>query len=94
MDTNNYLCNFIDAFSLTNIVNSKTCLTNLNRTLLDIMLTSKPKPFCKTCTIETGLSDCHKMIVTFFRASFKRILSKNIVYRDNKYFSQNEFLHN
>ena len=52
MDTNNYLCNFIEAFSLTNIVNSKTCFTTLKGTLLDLMLTSKPKPFCKTCTIE------------------------------------------
>ena len=57
------------------------------------MFTNKPKAFCKTCTIGTGLSDCHKMIVTFLRAFFKRILSKNIVYRDYKHFNQNDFLH-
>ena len=62
MDTNNYLCDFIDTFSLTNIVNSKTCFKTLNGTLLDIVLTNKSKSFCKTCTTETGLSDCHKMI--------------------------------
>ena len=33
------------------------------------------------------------MIATFLRASFKRIPSKNIVYRDYKHFNPNEFLH-
>ena len=31
--------------------------------------------------------------VTFLRASFKIIPSKNIVYRDYKHFNQNDFLH-
>ena len=61
--------------------------------MLNIILISKPKSFCKTCTIQTGLSDCHKMIATFLRTSFKRIPSKNIVYRDYKHFNPNEFLH-
>ena len=43
MDTNNYLCDFIDTFTITNIVKSKTCFKTLNGTLLDLMLTSKPK---------------------------------------------------
>ena len=93
MDTNNYLCDIIETFSLTNIVNFKTCFKTLDGTLLDLMLTNKPKSLCKTCTRETGLSGCHKMIVTFLRASFKRIPSKNIVYRDYKHFNQNGFLH-
>ena len=51
MDTNNYLSDFIDTFSLTDIVNSKTCFKTLNGTLLDIMLTKKPKSFSKTTTM-------------------------------------------
>ena len=43
MDANNYLCDFIDAFTITNIVKYKTCFKTLNGTLLDLMLTSKPK---------------------------------------------------
>ena len=81
IDINNCLSNFIDTFSLTNMVNSKTCFKTLNGTLLDIMLTNKTKYFCKTCTIETALSDYNKMI-TFLRASFKKIPSKNIVCRE------------
>ena len=33
------------------------------------------------------------MILTFLRTSFRRIPSKNIVYRDYKRFNQNELLH-
>ena len=57
------------------------------------MLTNKPKSFCKTSTIEAELCDCRKMILTFLRASFKSIPSKNIIYRDYKHFNQIEFLH-
>ena len=56
MDTNNYLCDFSGTFSLTNIVNSKTCFKTFNGTLLDLMFANKYKSFCKTCTIETRLS--------------------------------------
>ena len=78
MDTNNYLCDFTDIFSLTNIVNSKTCFKTLNETLLDIMPTNKPKSFCKICTVETELSDCHKMIVTLLRVSLKEYFRKTL----------------
>ena len=47
MDKNSYLSELIDTFSLTSIVNSKTCFKILNGTLPDIMLTNKPKSFCK-----------------------------------------------
>ena len=58
------------------------------------MLINKPKLSVKLVgTNEAGLTNCHKMIVIFLRESFKRILSKNIVYRDFKHFNQNEFLH-
>ena len=78
MDTNNYLCDIIETFSLTNIVNFKTCFKTLDGTLLDLMLTNKPKSLCKTCTREIGLSGCHKMIVTFLRASLKEYLRKTL----------------
>ena len=57
------------------------------------MPTNKSKSFWKTCSIKTGLRDCYKIIVTFLRLSFKRIPSKNIVYRDYKHFNQNKIFH-
>ena len=89
LDTNNCLSDFIETFSLTNIVNPKSSFKTLNGTLLDVMLTNKLKSFCKTSTIETRLSDYHEMKVTFARASFKRIPSENMIYINCQHFNQN-----
>ena len=45
------------------------------------MLTNRPRIFHHTSLIETGLSDCHKLTWSFFRAFFKRIPAKTIEYR-------------
>ena len=90
-DRNNYLSDFIDNFSLRNIVNLKTCYKSACGSILDIMLTNKSKCFQKTSTVTTGLSDCHKMIVTSLKAHFKKLPPKKIVYRDYKNFEENTF---
>ena len=58
-----------------------------------VMLTNRPT-FHNTSLIETGLSDCNKMIVSVFRAFFNRLPAKVIEYRNYKTFDQNEFLQN
>ena len=60
---------------------------------IDMMLTNRPKIFHHTSLIETGLSDCHKLILSFFRAFFKRIPAKTIEYRNYSKFSPEAFLH-
>ena len=42
---------------------------------------------------ETGLSDCHKLVCSILRASFKKLPPKIIKYRDQKHFDQKKFLH-
>ena len=86
MDTNNYLSDFIDSFSLTNMVNSTTCFKTFNGTLRDIVFN---KSFCKPYTIE--FSDFHKMIVTFLRVSFKRIPSKILFLEIKNYLTKMNF---
>ena len=63
-DGNNYLSDFVDTFSLSNLINRKTCHKNVSGTTIDIMLTNKPHCFQKTSTVVTGLSDFHKMIIS------------------------------
>ena len=92
-DKNNYLSDFMDTFSLRNIVNLKTCYKSVCGSILDIMLTNKSKCFQKTSTVTTGLSDFHKMIVTSLKAHFKKLPPKKIVYRDYKNFDENAFLY-
>ena len=56
-DRNNYLSDFVDTLSLSNLINRKTCHKNLSGTTIDIMLTNRPDYFQKTSTVVTGLSD-------------------------------------
>ena len=59
-----------------------------------MMLSNRPRSFHNASLIETGLSDCDKMIVSVFRAFFKRLPAKVIECRNYKTFEQNEFLRN
>ena len=59
-DPKNHFSDLRDTFELTNLVNDKTCFKSINGTLLDVILTNRPKCFQKTIVCETGLSDCHK----------------------------------
>ena len=71
---------------LTNIVKSDTCFTKTRTSLKDLILTNKPSSLNKTLFYETGLSDCHKMIITFFKLHFSRRRPKVITYRNYKKF--------
>ena len=55
------------------------------------MLTSKQERFLKAKTIETGLSDFHKMVVSVFKTSFKKQKPKIVTYRDDKCFDNEKF---
>ena len=53
-------------------------------TLLDVLLTNKPKSFRKTFLCETGLSDCHNLVATIFRSTFAKLPPRKIRYRSYK----------
>ena len=55
------------------------------------MLTNSNRSFQNSCTIETGLSDFHKMIVTALKIYFQKREAKVINYRDYRNFSNEEF---
>ena len=88
----NNLSDFCDLFHLTNIVKSDTCFTKTHTSLIDLILTNKPSSFNKTLVTETGLSDYHKMITTFFKLHFSRLRPKVITYRNYKKFHEEKFL--
>ena len=88
-DTHSHMSDLCDTFSLSNLVNGVTCVKSQNGTSIDVMLTNRPRSFHNTSLIETGLSDCHKMIVSVFRTFFKRLPAKVIEYGNYKTFDQN-----
>ena len=46
----------------------------------------------KSATTETGLSDFHKLISTFFKSHFCRLSQKATYYRNYKKFDGSEFI--
>ena len=92
-DRNKYLSDFADTFSLSNLVNRKTCHKNLSGTTIDIMLTNRPNCFQKTSTVVTGLSDFHRMIISCLKTTFKKLPPKKTIFKDYKKFDEQNFLY-
>ena len=88
----NHLSDIKDIFSLTNLIKEPTCFKSQNSTLLDLILTNRPRSFMKSQNFKTGLSVCHKLVCSILKASFKQLPPKK--YRDQKHFDQKKFLHN
>ena len=91
-DKHNYLNDLCDVFNLNNLIKNKTCDKSKHGTSIDVILTNKSRSFQKTTTIETGLSDHHKLILTFFKTTFQKLKPKNITFRDMKKFDVEAFL--
>ena len=92
-DTSCYLSDLCDTFSLKNVITGKTCFKKTTGTSIDILLTNRLRSFLKTGIFETGLSDHHKLILSFFRSCFSRIPPKTIQYRKYKTFKESSFLY-
>ena len=60
------------------MVKKPTCFKLQDGTLIDVMLTNRSRSFLKSRNFEIGLSDCHKLIVSILRPSFKKRLRKII----------------
>ena len=66
-DTNYYLSDLYDTFTLTNLISSSTCFKLLSVTFIDLFLTNTTRSFHNTAITETGISDHHKLITSFLR---------------------------
>ena len=64
-DKNHLLSDLCDTFDITNMVKDKTSFMSIQGSSIDVILTKKSRSFYKTYVIESGLSDHHKMVVTF-----------------------------
>ena len=91
-DSSNHLSDAKGISNLTNLVKKPTCFKSQDGTLIDLMLINRPRSFLKSQNFEIGLNDCHKLVVSIPRASFKKLLKKFITYKDQKRFNQDCFL--
>ena len=68
------LYEFCQTCNLESIVNKPTCFKNpKNPSCIDLVLTNKQESFLKAKTVETGLSDFHKMVVSVFKNKLQKV---------------------
>ena len=85
---------FCDIYNLKNLIKEHTCFKNpVNPTSIDLMLTNRPKSFQNSQTIETGLSDHHKMTLSVLKISVPKQAPVLIKYRDYKHYDSQLFQH-
>ena len=73
---------FCETYNLENLIKEPTCFKNVNNpSLIDVMLTNRENSFHNSMTIETGLSDHHKMTISILKTFFKKKESIKINYR-------------
>ena len=59
---------FCEIYNLENLIKSPTCYKSAsNPSSIDVMLTNRKLSFENSMTLETGLSDHHKMTITVLK---------------------------
>ena len=77
---------------LYNIIKDPTCLKNSdNPSCIDLLAANFPNSFLKSQTLETGLSDFHKLALTVLKIHYKKQKPLVVAYRDYKNFSNKSF---
>ena len=57
-----------------------------------LIITTRPKSFQNSVTVETGLSDFHKMTLTVMKVFYKKQKTNIVTYRNYKHFSNEAFM--
>ena len=88
----NAISEFCDLYTLKSLIKEPTCFKNYNNpTCIDLLLTNREKRFQNSTTIETGLSDFHKMNVTVLKVNFQKMSLIFIKYRNYTKFNDEQF---
>ena len=84
--------NFWGTYGLASLIYEKTCFKSLtNPSCIDLFLTNSKNSFINSTVVSTGRSDFHEMIVTVFITSIVKGKPKQIIYRDYKKFTDQNF---
>ena len=83
---------FSETYSFRNIFQEPTCFKNPQHlTCIDLIVTNRKECFQNTTTIETGISDYHKMKITCLKTYIKKYPPKIIFYRNYNHFNGQQF---
>ena len=82
---------FCNAYNLSNLLKEPTCSKNPdNPSCTELFLTNRPKCFQSTTTMETRISDFHKMVITVLKIFYRKQKPKIFYYRNYKTFDANK----
>ena len=86
------MAEFCEIYNFKNLITEPTCFKNiLHPSSIDVILTNKIRSFQNSQTLETGLSDHHKMTITVLKSYFSKQDPVTINYRDYKLFNKFTF---
>ena len=83
------MLDFCNSYNLHSLCHKSTCKNS--SALIDLFLTNYPKSFQNTQTIETSLSDFHKLVVKILKMYLPNNQPKVITYRDYRNFDNSRF---
>ena len=89
--TDTTLTDFCEMYDIHNLIKDPTCFKGETPSLLDVVLTNKPKCFANVFNADLGLSDFHNCIGVASKAFAPSHRKRKIMYRRMKNFSQHEF---
>ena len=87
-----FLHELYDTYDLYNLISESTCITRTSESMIDLILTNCSRSFMHSKTIESGLSDFHKMTTTMMRCTYTRQEPVKITYRDYTKFNKEKFI--
>ena len=71
--TNETASDFCQVYDCSDFIKKYTCFKNpQNPSCIDLIITNKPRNFKGSMTIETGLSDFHKLSLTIMKVFYKK----------------------
>ena len=74
------------------MIKEPTCYKNPdNPTCVDLVLKNCPKNFQESSTLETGLADFHKMVLTVFKSEAPNLTPRVVSYQKYKHFDSVKF---
>ena len=92
MAKKNDLTEFLDFNSLNNLVKEPTCFKG-TPSVIDLIVTNKPKRFKCTHCVDIGLSDFHSLVCTATKQVVPKPTICTFKYRSYKKFNNDLFLH-
>jgi hypothetical protein len=81
----------LDVNGLTNIIREATCFKG-TPSMIDLIITNKPRRFTNTISVDTGLSDFHNLICTATKFHLPALKPITFKYRSYKNFKNELFL--